>query len=30
MGCFYCDKDRQLYDLMIEICELSVSTVPAD
>ena len=27
MGCFYCDKDQQLYDLMIEICELSVSTV---
>jgi len=27
MGCFYCDKDQQLYDLMVEICELSVSTV---
>jgi len=27
MGCFYCDKDDQLYDLMIEICELSVSTL---
>ena len=27
MGCFYCDKDQQLHDLMIEICELSVSTV---
>ena len=27
MGCFYCDKDQQLYDLMIEICTLSVSTV---
>ena len=27
MGCFYCDKDQQLYDLMIEVCELSVSTV---
>lgn len=27
MGCFYCDKDKQLDDLMIEICRLSVSTV---
>ena len=27
MGCFYCDKDQQLYDLMIEVCGLSVSTV---
>ena len=27
MGCFYCDKDQQLYNLMIEICHLSVSTV---
>jgi len=27
MGCFYCDKDQQLNDLMIGICELSVSTV---
>ena len=27
MGCFYCDKDQKLYDLMIEICTLSVSTV---
>jgi diadenosine tetraphosphate (Ap4A) HIT family hydrolase len=27
MGCFYCDKDQQLYDLMIEICRLSVSTL---
>lgn len=27
MGCFYCDKDQQLHDLMIEVCELSVSTV---
>ena len=27
MGCFYCDKDQQLYDLMIPICELSVTTV---
>ena len=27
MGCFYCDRDQQLYDLMIEICALSVSTI---
>ena len=27
MGCFYCEKNQQLHDLMIEICELSVSTV---
>ena len=27
MGCFYCDKDEQLYKLMIEICPLSVSTL---
>ncbi|MCL2832584.1 MAG: HIT domain-containing protein [Treponema sp.] len=27
MGCFYCDKDNQLYDLMTEICKLSVSTL---
>ena len=27
MGCFYCDKDQQLYDLMLEVCKLSVSTV---
>ena len=27
MGCFYCDKDQQLYDLMIEVCQLSVSTL---
>lgn len=27
MGCFYCDRDKQLDDLMIEICRLSVSTV---
>ena len=27
MACFYCDKDNQLYDLMIEIGTLSVSTV---
>jgi len=27
MSCFYCDKDQQLYDLMVEICKLSVSTV---
>ena len=27
MGCFYCDKDKALTDLMIKICDLSVSTV---
>jgi len=27
MGCFYCDKDQQLEDLMVKICDLSVSTV---
>lgn len=27
MGCFYCDKDEQLNNLMIEICQLSVSTL---
>ena len=27
MSCFYCEKSQQLHDLMIEICELSVSTV---
>ncbi|MCL2478007.1 MAG: HIT family protein [Treponema sp.] len=27
MGCFYCDKDDQLYGLMTEICQLSVSTL---
>ena len=27
MSCFYCDKDKQLYDMMIEVCKLSVSTV---
>ena len=27
MGCFYCDKDQQLYELMIEVCQLSVSTL---
>ena len=27
MGCFYCDKDQQLHDLMIEVCQLSVSTL---
>ena len=27
MGCFYCDKDQQLDDLIVKICELSVSTV---
>ena len=27
MNCFYCDKDNQLYDLMIEVGKLSVSTV---
>ena len=27
MGCFYCDKDKALDDLMIKICDLSVSTV---
>ena len=27
MGCFYCDKDQPLYDLMIEVCKLSTSTV---
>jgi diadenosine tetraphosphate (Ap4A) HIT family hydrolase len=27
MACFYCDKDAQLYDLMIEVCQLSVSTL---
>ena len=26
MSCFYCDKSKQLYDQVIEICELSVST----
>jgi Diadenosine tetraphosphate (Ap4A) hydrolase and other HIT family hydrolases len=25
--CFYCEKDQRLKDLMIEICELNVSTV---
>lgn len=25
--CFYCKKDQRLKDLMIEICELNVSTV---
>lgn len=25
--CFYCEKDQRLNDLMIEICELNVSTV---
>jgi diadenosine tetraphosphate (Ap4A) HIT family hydrolase len=25
--CFYCEKDKRLNDLMIEICELNVSTV---
>ena len=27
MKCFYCEKDQQLYDLMIEVCTLSVSTL---
>ena len=27
MGCFYCDKDQALTDLMIKVCDLSVSTV---
>lgn len=26
-SCFYCEKDQRLKDLMIEICELKVSTV---
>lgn len=26
-NCFYCQKDQRLYDLMIEICELEVSTL---
>lgn len=26
-SCFYCEKDQRLNDLMIEICELKVSTV---
>lgn len=25
--CFYCEKDQRLKDLMIKICDLSVSTV---
>lgn len=25
--CFYCEKDHRLYDLMIEICQLDVSTL---
>lgn len=25
--CFYCEKDQRLYDLMIEICPLDVSTL---
>jgi len=25
--CFYCEKDHRLYDLMIEICPLEVSTL---
>jgi diadenosine tetraphosphate (Ap4A) HIT family hydrolase len=25
--CFYCEKDQRLYDLMIEICQLDVSTL---
>lgn len=27
VGCLYCDKNQVLNDLMIEICELKVSTV---
>jgi len=27
MACLYCDKNKELDDLMIEICKLSVSTV---
>lgn len=27
MDCFYCQKNEQLYDLMIEIVQLDVSTV---
>lgn len=26
-SCFYCEKDQRLKDLMIEVCELEVSTV---
>jgi diadenosine tetraphosphate (Ap4A) HIT family hydrolase len=26
-NCFYCEKDERLKELMIEICELNVSTV---
>ena len=26
-NCFYCTKDQRLHDLMIEVCELSASTL---
>lgn len=26
-NCFYCAKDQRLHDLMIEVCELSTSTL---
>jgi len=25
--CFYCEKDHRLYDLMIEVCQMEVSTL---